>query len=319
MEMGEQAAQVAQERRIRSGIGERLRSNPVIVKELRGRMRGFRAFAVLSAYLLLLAGLVILVYLLIRASNTSFSTVDQRQVLGKTIFGMVVGLELMAISFIAPGLTAGAISSERERQTFDLLRTTLLPARSIVLGKFFAAFLYVLLLIFASLPIQSLSFLFGGVALEEVLISTLMLIITAMTFCAVSLFFSSLLARTLVSTVLSYAFAILWVFGLPFILLLFSSMFGAFLSSANTFNSTTQQVILFVGAWLLVSLNPLGAAIASEAILLENGDLFIFTLPLPNGPPLTLISPWIIYVAAALLTSLALLWLSVKFVRRVEK
>jgi ABC-type transport system involved in multi-copper enzyme maturation permease subunit len=232
----------------------------------------------------------------------------------------VVGLELMAACFIAPGLTAGAISSEREHQTFDLLRTTLLSARSVVWGKFLAAFLYLLLLIFAALPIQSLAFLFGGVSLEEMLISTLMLVLTSMTFCAVGLFFSSLLARTLVSTVLAYAFAILWVFGLPFIIMLFSGLFGAIFNSSHAlFNTTTAQVVLFFGGWVLVSLNPLGAAIGSEAILLNDGSLFLFDLPLPNGTTLHLISPWVIYVIASFLISLLLLWLSVRFVRRAEK
>ncbi|MCP4543395.1 MAG: hypothetical protein GY832_40290 [Chloroflexi bacterium] len=39
------------------------------------------------------------------------------------------------LSWIAPALTAGTIARERELFTFDLLRTTLLTERSIVLGK----------------------------------------------------------------------------------------------------------------------------------------------------------------------------------------
>lgn len=319
--MAEGMSEIAVTRVEKPGLGERLRSNPVIVKELRGRMRGFRAFAVLTLYLALLAALVSLVYLIILASNNpSSGSTDTRQILGKVIFGIVVGSELMAACFFAPGLTAGAISSERERQTFDILRTTLLSARSVVAGKFLAAFLFLLLLIFASLPIQSLAFLFGGVSIEEILISTLMLVLTAMTFCAVGLFFSSLLSRTLVSTVLAYAFAILWVFGLPFIIMLFSSLFGVFFTNSNAlFNTHQSQIILFVGGWLLVSLNPLGAALASEVVLLTNNSLFLFQMPLPNGNTLTMISPWLIYVVASLLSSLFLLWLSVRFVRRAER
>ncbi len=301
-------------------LAERLRSNPVIVKELRGRMRGFRAFLVLTLYLLALGGLVGLVYLLALASNTPTGSADLRQSMGKIIFGLVVMQELMAACFIAPGLTAGAISSERERQTFDLLRTTLLPARSVVLGKFMAAFFYLLLLIFAALPIQSLAFLFGGVSLEEVGIAALMLVVTAMTFCSVGLFFSSMLSRTLVSTVLAYAFAILWVFGLPFILSLFSGLLGTFFTNTSPlFGSLAFQKVIFTGGWLLISLNPLGAAVVSEVVLLTENSLFLFNMPLPNGGSLSLISPWIIYVIISLLASLLLLWLSVRHVRRAEK
>jgi len=319
--MAETVTQTTAERAPGPSLAERLRSNPMVVKELRGRMRGFRAFLVLTLYLLALAGLAGLVYLIALASNSPAGSADMRQSLGKIIFGLVVMLELMAASFIAPGLTAGAISSERERQTFDLLRTTLLPARSVVVGKFMAAFLYLLLLIFAALPIQSLAFLFGGVSLEELGIAGLMLVVTAMTFCSVGLFFSSLLNRTLVSTVLAYAFAILWVFGLPFILSLISGLLGGIFTATSSplVNSITAQKILITGGWLLISLNPLGAAVISEVVLLAENSLFLFNMPLPNAGSLTLISPWVIYVIASFLISLFLLWLSVRYVRRAEK
>jgi hypothetical protein len=47
----------------------------------------------------------------------------------------VTGLLSLALSWIAPALTATTIARERELGTFDLLRTTLLTERSIVLGK----------------------------------------------------------------------------------------------------------------------------------------------------------------------------------------
>jgi ABC-2 type transport system permease protein len=124
----------------------RMLDNPVVLKELRGRMRGRQAFILLTVYLGLIAFFIVVIY------NTVFGLTgatswdpSSRQMAGKLIFGTVVLLELLLLSFIAPGLTAGAITSERERQTFELLRTTLLSAHAVVLGKLGSAFSYLFL------------------------------------------------------------------------------------------------------------------------------------------------------------------------------
>jgi ABC-type transport system involved in multi-copper enzyme maturation permease subunit len=166
-----------------------VRQNPIVLKELRARMRGRQASILLTAYLGVLALLVILVYLVFRSSSSATGSANDLRMLGKTIFGLIVGVEFLAVCFIAPGLTAGAISGERERQTLDLLRTTLLTARGLVFGKFFAALSFLVLLLFTALPVQSLAFLFGGVAVEEVLVGALLLFVTAMTFCAAGMVF----------------------------------------------------------------------------------------------------------------------------------
>ena len=66
-------------------------------------------------------------------------------------------------------------------------------------------------------------------------------------------------------------------------------------------------------------MNPLATAVATEAVLLQEQSAFIFTLPLPSGVNITLISPWVPYIILYLALSLLMLWLSIRFVRRVEK
>ena len=208
----------------RPSLLRRAIDNPVILKELRGLMRGRRAFLLLTGYIAVLGIFIGLMYISLQAQS-SFTQSDPqfRQGVGKAIFGAVVLLELLLVSFIAPALTSGAITAERERQTFDLLRTTLISARSLVFGKLGAALVYLLLLIFAALPIQSLAFLLGGVGLAELLISGLLLVVTALFFSALGLFFSSFLRRTLASTVTSYgAIVVSYIaLGLAFFLVVF--------------------------------------------------------------------------------------------------
>jgi ABC-type transport system involved in multi-copper enzyme maturation permease subunit len=169
----------------RPNIVQRALENPVIRKELRGRMRARQAFVLLTLYLLMLGVVTGVVYAGLAASQPySGANLQIRQSAGKAIFGTVVLLELFLISFIGPALTSGAITSEREHQTFDLLRTTTLPARSLVMGKLGSSMAYLLLLVFAALPIESIALLLGGVGPEEIIISTLLMVITAVFFIA---------------------------------------------------------------------------------------------------------------------------------------
>src|SRR5512139_3644436 len=174
----------------RRSLGETLRRNPITLKEMRGRMRGRRAFAVLTLNALLLGGLVSLIYAAYAASAQVIVSPSGLQGLGKTIFAVTVGLQLLITCFTSSAAAVSAISSERERQTFELLRTTLLPARSLVLGKLAAAVLFNLLVILSAIPIAALSFFFGGVTLEEITIASIFLVVTAIAFSTLGLFCS---------------------------------------------------------------------------------------------------------------------------------
>ena len=212
-------------------LRERLAANPIVVKELRGRMRGNRAFVVITGYVALMSLFAALLYLGYTVSiNTSVYN-SSTQLVGKVVFGGVVGVELFMVSFIAPAFTAGAISGERERQTYELLRTTLMPARSLVLGKLTSALSFIVLLLFIALPVQSLTFLLGGVALEEVLIALAILLSTALASGAAGIFFSALMRRTLSASVATYGFALVAVVGIPAAALLISAFMGPFIGS----------------------------------------------------------------------------------------
>lgn len=301
----------------RQSILSRLMDNPVILKELRGRMRGGQAFVLLTIYLGLIAMFILFVYSVISPAYSYAFDASARQDAGKAIFGTVVLLELLLVSFIAPGLTAGAITSEREHQTYELLRTTLLSARSLVLGKLGSAFAYIFLLILTAVPLQSLAFLLGGVGLGELIVSELMLVVTAVFFCTLGIFFSSLLKRTLAATVSSYA-AILF----SFLVIVFIFMLIAY-TEALSYNSMLEQFteyILGIVIWALVSTNPLMAAIISEVILVEDQNLFYTTSQMfGSSGPAFLPSPWIIYVLFYTGFTLLLIFFSIQLVKRPDR
>jgi ABC-type transport system involved in multi-copper enzyme maturation permease subunit len=181
-------------------------------KELRGRMRGRRAFAVLTLYLILLAIFSWGVYEFQKdaAASQSFFTgfgvapVALAAQIGQALFTGLLLVETVLVAVLAPAFTTGAISLEREKQTLDLLVTTPLSSLGLVIGKLGAALAYVFLLIFASLPMAAVVFLFGGVGPDDLLRGYLLLVCFAVGFGAIGLFISALVKRTQVATVLTY-------------------------------------------------------------------------------------------------------------------
>lgn len=300
------------------------KDNPIILKELRSRMRGRRAFILITVYLILLGGLVGLFYLGYAAAETTPGSEFSSNNMGRTIFGAVFGLELMMVIFIAPAMTAGAISSERERLTLDLLRSTLLSPRMMIVGKLISALSFLLLLLIVAFPLQSLAYLSGGVTLEELFIAFLILIVTAFAYSAIALFISSINHRTLASTVISYLLVNALVFGLPiffYIIFLFLNrfMFTSDLINITSAQQTLVEIVTIVIAWILISTNPIATAIASEIILIENQSALSTNIPLSNGTNIMVISPWIGYVIISLLISALLIFLSIVIIRRVDK
>ena len=180
-------------------------NNPVLSSELKTRMRGWKTALGIISYLgsLLLIGF--LYYLtFVRQSLIGDISVNARQSVGTSIYTMLAVVQFVLILLITPAQTAGSISGEREKQTLDMLLATQMSPFRIILGKLLSSMSYMILLIFTSLPLFSLIFLFGGVTPGDMAKLFLFYIITVFAIGSIGIFFSALLKRTVLSTVLSY-------------------------------------------------------------------------------------------------------------------
>ncbi len=282
-------------------------ANPMISKELRSRMRSGRSIAVLTAYVTLLGLFGVLYYWIIYASSRYRNPYDQQ--IGRDLLYGIVTFETLLVIFLAPAFTAGVISGERERQTFDLLMTTLLKPREIILGKMGSALAFLLLLILAVAPLESMAFLFGGVAPEEILGSLVVLICAALFYGSIGIFWSSLMRSTAASTVLSYGTLLLMLVGLPFLWFVATIILGA--NGNGSALSNNIPFIYFSG--ILLSTNPLIAMGLSENYLRQGKPLFFFfDTNIVNGQSLPVLHPWIAYCLFALVGSLSVLWWSIR-------
>ncbi len=197
------------------------------VKELRGRMRGRRAFVILTIYLVLLGGFALMVETLIeRSYQTGFggSSAFASAAIGQGIFAALLFLMTLQVVFLAPSSTAGAISLEREKQTLELLVATPISSVAIVIGKLLSALVYVFLLIAASIPLMAVVFVYGGIAPEDVVRGYIVLVATALGLGSFGLMCSSLVRRTTAATAITIFGVLAITVGTLFILIFWIAM-----------------------------------------------------------------------------------------------
>ena len=270
-------------------------SNPILIKEMRSRMRGTRAFLVLTGYVLTLSVIVSLIYIVLH-KNAPTTVVNQA---GSVLTPVLIYVQMGLICLIAPTFAASAISSEREQQTFDLLVASLARPSTILFGKLGAALSYLFLTLFGSLPLIALTYSLGGVALRDIAIAYLVMVVSGITFCSMSFLWSTLIRRGVLAQLTSLISVIFLVAAMPALALFFSAL-------ANNFNQGPSPAFMNA-VFLLLRTNPF-AAIASQ----------IPGIPIPPYIWLNSVPVWVTQVIFYLLLTALSLILSLKRLQRVR-
>ncbi|MFK9092397.1 ABC transporter permease [Bacillus salipaludis] len=215
--------------------------NPVLNKEFKLRFRSFKSFLGLAFYLLALSILIIgFIYLQTQNSPMGLFRPDQ----SKDMFLLLSFIQMGLILFITPGLTAGVISGEREKQTLNILLTTNQSSTSIIFGKLISSVSFLLLMIIASMPIYSIVFLFGGISPGQVVTILGLYIFTIFVFGSIGILFSTLIRRTIIAMVSTYGVTLFLTAGTAFLFTVTMSV--------NQMGITTNSPI----PYFFVMLNP---------------------------------------------------------------
>jgi ABC-type transport system involved in multi-copper enzyme maturation permease subunit len=313
--------------------------NPLASKELLARMRGPRTFVVAMLELLPLVALAVGLYSVIASSRAGPMAGAPA---GKLFFGVVTALELGLICLFAPALTADLISGERERRTLDLLLVTPLSRQQIVLGKLMAALGSLLLLIVLALPVQAVAVLLGGVGIEELLVGLVILVLSAVTYGCVGLYWSGRLRTTRGAVLMAYATMLVAVGGVPLALVLLVLYGGALgdmnrdrfwpilwmidgptnTSLVSTFSRPDAEIVLRGGwlqfdaivAQLVTATNPLLAGLASAAGLVTGRPM----VGVERVGPVEVmyVAPWLLFAIVHLVAIVLLVWLTGWALRR---
>ena len=236
-------------------------NNPILAFSARRRMRSARTPLLITLYALVLA---VIAYLTIYACfmQPTFTLTDmQNGVYGYTA---ILALQFALIVLVAPAMTAGSVSGERERQTLDLLLVTNMSPVRLVLGKLLESFGFLALLVVSSLPVMSVAVLTGAAELTDVLVSAAFLLLTALELLSLGMFFSCLLKRTVTSTVVTY----LAVFALGVITLLplyydtkrISDLYDMMLSASRYYDAVEPMTLDYIPVSFVI--NPLMGLLA---------------------------------------------------------
>jgi ABC-type transport system involved in multi-copper enzyme maturation permease subunit len=215
------------------------------IRELRGRMRGKRAFIFITIYLGILTGL----FWAALNAGREFWTIGALESIGfgRGVFGAVMFIECLVIVALAPAYTAGLISQEREKQTFDLLSVTPISSLSIILGKLLSGLSYLALVVGASVPIASVAFIFGGIDVIDLLRGYTILIVAGIGVGSIGVWCSAAMKRTQPATVSAFVVTALLVIG--------ASGSWVILESRASFEGTPRppEALLYLNPFAAVS------------------------------------------------------------------
>lgn len=234
--------------------------NPVIDKEYRLRMRTSRSMWTLLAYLIAM-GLFAGVIFSIVGISSGRNAYDNE--FSGIAFIVLSFAQLGLIAFMSPGLTAGVVSSEREKQTLNLLLTTQQSSFTIIVSKLLSSIGFILLIVFASLPLYGIVFLYGGISPDQLLSVFAFFIFNMFVFGSFGILFSTLFKRTMMAVIVTYGVVLFMFAGTGIIYLLFFSGYTNYIHSGNA-----SQNLDF--SWILhfLAINPAFAMFS----LFDTGD-----------------------------------------------
>ncbi len=172
-------------------------ANPIIRKEVLSSLRTNKAIILQVLFLLVLAALVWV-----------FWPVGGLQDIGgqkaRNLLAIIAIGELLMVAMFSSAFTAAAITTEKERNTWEVLFSSSMKPWEIALGKMSGSLSFLLLLVFSGIPALAALFLLGGVQGTEVIAVIGVLFLTAIYLGMIGLLVSSLMHRSYRSVIVAY-------------------------------------------------------------------------------------------------------------------
>src|ERR1700683_1115552 len=189
-----------------------LPANPILLRVVESGGKRRRDLFIRCIYLGLLVGLVLIAILTSGdAGSTDLSTLAKTS---SKIFQEMSYLQLGLVALLAPIFTAGAITQEKDSQTYDILLATPLSNGQIILGSLMSRLFFIVALLVSGIPIFSITQIFGGVAIYNIVISFLIAASTAFVTGALAMAIATFKVGTRRTIFSFYLFIVLYLVGL---------------------------------------------------------------------------------------------------------
>src|SRR5271170_580962 len=151
--------------------------NPILRRVVENAGKKRRDMVIRCAYLGLLVAIVLYT---LSSSGDDFGDLAALARESTRLFQQMSYLQLGLVALLSPVFTAGAITQERDSQTYDILLATPLTNGQIVLGSLLSRVFFVVALLVSGIPIFAVTQIFGGVAISSIVYSFLIAASTAL-------------------------------------------------------------------------------------------------------------------------------------------
>lgn len=265
--------------RLMTGGWRSLRHNPIIIKELRYRMRSWHGLVDLATFSLLLSGFGLIMYNSYQNSNRFYTSANyiyniyttnaptpRSQELGSNYFVAIVVAQLFLACMLAPSFSAPTIAGEKERQTYDVLLVTLLRPGDIIIGKLFSSLAYLLLVTIAGVPIASVAFLMGGLGPDQLLAAVVVILVTGLMLGTIGIFWSSAMNRSVAASRNAFINILLLYFVLPLLVIYGLNLAFQPYPTSFHFSIYAENDLKDAMMWA-ASINPMYAIVDTNEIL----------------------------------------------------
>ncbi|MCR4642669.1 MAG: ABC transporter permease [Lachnospiraceae bacterium] len=227
----------------------RIRLNPIVKKDLKVISRSMKTAWGIFAYEAILALIFFFVVWLIFDVNSGYGYTNKYEDF-VSLFPILAAVQFGIIALVMPVLTATAVSGEKEKQTFDLLLTTVMSSKAVVRGKVASAVIRMLIFIVASIPLMAVSFTIGGMSWWNLVIVMIAFLIFAVFAGSIGIFASTLTQKSITAIILTYVFyfLVIMVSLIPTVILLIVSLSSSSvipISILNLINPVTAVIYMF--------------------------------------------------------------------------
>jgi ABC-type transport system involved in multi-copper enzyme maturation permease subunit len=151
--------------------------NPILRRVVENAGKKRRDAIIRCGYLGILV--VVVLYTLVTGSDNSGDLAALSRT-STVLFQQMSYLQLGLVALLSPIFTAGAITQERDSQTYDILLSTPLTNGQIVMGSLLSREFFIIALLVSGIPVFAVTQIFGGVAIQSIVYSFLIAASTAL-------------------------------------------------------------------------------------------------------------------------------------------
>jgi ABC-type transport system involved in multi-copper enzyme maturation permease subunit len=188
-------------------------ANPILLRVVETGGKRKRDLFIRCGYLGLLVLLVVF-SLVTSGTSTSGTSLSDLTKTSSRIFSQMSFLQLGLVALLAPIFTAGAITQEKDSQTYDILLATPLSNGQIVLGSLMSRLFFVIALLISGIPVFSVTQIFGGVAIDAIVRSFAIAAATACVTGALAMAIATFKVGTRRTIFSFYLFIVIYLVGL---------------------------------------------------------------------------------------------------------